>query len=413
MYRVMLADDEPIMRKALQTLIDWEKVGCQVVYTAVNGNDVLEHLEDFAPDILVTDIQMPGKDGISIAKYIWEKKLPIKIILLTAYADFSYAQSAVKYNVVEYVTKTGAFKELIQAVEHCKTLLVESQKAEDPEAQKAKEENFFKGVFDGSIYSDITQRFQVLGLNVDSYRVLLFQFLLEKGLDQSRRQRIQDGLGNFFSMTFQEKMIHGLFLKKDTYCVILQYDETDSEDWLKHVCGEIMDMTDNFMELYSYVGISIPHKEIEQLPDAYVQAVTALQHSALENSEKLVFYTSALETEELPVINLDNRTRLVDECRQYIETHYAERISVSDVSKKIGTSASYLSRIFKELTGDTVIQHINQHKLEKAKVYLKDTDMKIYEIADAVGFVNITYFSRFFKKHTGISPKEFSEHGGR
>ena len=52
---------------------------------------------------------------------------------------------------------------------------------------------------------------------------------------------------------------------------------------------------------------------------------------------------------------------------------------------------------------------INHKRIEKAKIYLKDTDYKVYEVADILGFENVTYFSRFFKKHTGISPKEYKE----
>lgn len=108
MYRVMLADDEPIVRKALQTLIDWKRLGCEVVFVASNGREVLEHMEEEAPDILVTDIRMPGADGIALVKYVKEHELPVQVIILTAYADFSYAQAAVKYGAADYVTKTGA-----------------------------------------------------------------------------------------------------------------------------------------------------------------------------------------------------------------------------------------------------------------------------------------------------------------
>ena len=409
MYRVMLADDEPIMRKALQSLIKWEDLDCQVVYTAANGNDVMEHLGEMAPDILVTDIQMPGKDGIALAEYIWENKLPVKVIILTAFADFSYAQSAIKYNVVEYVTKTGAFEGLIQAVENCKALLKEARAAEDPEARKAKEENFFKGVFDGSIYEDIPKRSRALGLELDTYRVLLFQFLLEKGLDQKRSLRIQDGLCNFFAMAFGKDLIQGVFLRKDLYCAVVRCTGTHTEEWLKITCAEIMDMTDNFMELYSYIGTSGLQTEIEMLPEAYAQASAALKHSACEDSEKMVFYTEKLDEETMDAVNPDTREALVKACLSYREEHYQEGITVSDIARAVGTSASYLSRVFKEITGATVIQSMNQKRLGKAKNYLDTTDMKIYEIADALGFENITYFSRFFKKHTGMSPKEYKE----
>ena len=74
-YKIMLADDEPIMRKALQSLIDWERIDCEIVYVAENGQEVLNALKEIQPDILITDIKMPGADGIEISRYIWEKML--------------------------------------------------------------------------------------------------------------------------------------------------------------------------------------------------------------------------------------------------------------------------------------------------------------------------------------------------
>lgn len=126
MYRVMLADDEPIVRKALQTLIDWKRLGCEVVFVASNGREVLEHMEEEAPDILVTDIRMPGADGIALVKYVKEHELPVQVIILTAYADFSYAQAAVKYGAADYVTKTGALDGLESAVSRCCSQLEKS-----------------------------------------------------------------------------------------------------------------------------------------------------------------------------------------------------------------------------------------------------------------------------------------------
>ena len=80
-----------------------------------------------------------------------------------------------------------------------------------------------------------------------------------------------------------------------------------------------------------------------------------------------------------------------------------------DISRALGTSTSYLSRIFKESTGETIIRTINKKRIETAKAYLKETDLKVYEVADILGFENVTNFSRFFKKHTGVSPKDYKE----
>ena len=143
-YRVMLADDEPIMRKALLTLEDWESMECEIVYTAANGQEVMENLEKVMPDILITDIKMPGKNGIELAKYIWEQKLPIKVIILTGYADFAYAQSAVKFNVVDYVIKAGAFDGLLEAVEKAKERIQKRKEEHREEDNHIQMQNLLK-----------------------------------------------------------------------------------------------------------------------------------------------------------------------------------------------------------------------------------------------------------------------------
>ena len=102
-YKVLVADDEPIMRKAMQSLIDWEAQGCRLVCVAENGQEVMAYLKEDIPDILILDVKMPGISGIELARYIYEEKITTKVILLSGYAEFSYAQSAIKYDVKDYV----------------------------------------------------------------------------------------------------------------------------------------------------------------------------------------------------------------------------------------------------------------------------------------------------------------------
>lgn len=409
-YKIMLADDEPIMRKALQSLIDWRTIECEIAYVAENGQEVLNVLEEVCPDILITDIKMPGVDGIEISKYIWERKLPTKVILLTAYADFSYAQSAIRYNVVEYVTKTGAFDELLRAVERCKVLLAEN-KMFITEEKEARMENFFRGVYDGNIYSDIGAKYEQFHLEKVSYAVLFFRFLMDETTERFRRAQLYDSLKNFFHLAFSEQMIHGMFYKKDMYGLLLKCPENPEvmKENLRETCTKVMDMMDNFMELYVYVGVSKIHKDMDELSDAFEEAQSALNHSWLEKSEKLNFYTEEMKNETLPIVSLDTKQKLVKDSLAYIEKHFQEQMSVADISRALGTSSSYLSRVFKEGTGETIIRTINNKRIEKAKAYLAETDFKVYEVADILGFENVTYFSRFFKKHTGMSPKEYKE----
>lgn len=170
MYRVIAADDEPMMRKGLQALVDWEGMNCTLAAVFEDGQSLLDELDSLSPDIVICDIKMPRKDGIAVAKEIFMRHLPIKVILLTAYADFSYAQMAIQYGVCDYVTKTGAVDGILEAVKKCKAQLEQETTA----TQQVREEDvelYFKAVLDGSIYNDEQIRAQalLLGLHLEQF----------------------------------------------------------------------------------------------------------------------------------------------------------------------------------------------------------------------------------------------------
>ena len=112
MWKVMIADDENYMLEAMENLIDWKKMECQLVYKAKNGQELLEQINKNCPDIIITDIKMPLLSGIEIAKYVYENHIRAKVIILSAYADFQYAQEAIKYDVCGYIIKTSVIEML-------------------------------------------------------------------------------------------------------------------------------------------------------------------------------------------------------------------------------------------------------------------------------------------------------------
>lgn len=112
MWKVVVADDEDYMLEAMEKLIDWEKLDCQLVYKAKNGYELLEQIKNGVPDIVITDIKMPVMSGIQVAQYVYEHMLPVKIIILSAYAEFEYAQDAIQYDVCGYIVKTSVIEML-------------------------------------------------------------------------------------------------------------------------------------------------------------------------------------------------------------------------------------------------------------------------------------------------------------
>lgn len=115
MLKLLIADDELIIREGLLSL-DWKNAGVEVVAAVDNGLDALELLQSEFIDILLTDIRMQGMDGISIAKFIHAQKLYTKVILLSGYSEFEYAQNAIRYGVSEFILKPSSDAEILNAV---------------------------------------------------------------------------------------------------------------------------------------------------------------------------------------------------------------------------------------------------------------------------------------------------------
>ena len=93
---------------------------------------------------------------------------------------------------------------------------------------------------------------------------------------------------------------------------------------------------------------------------------------------------------------------------QFIREHYGEKISIKDISDEMELSVSYLHSLFRENTGYTFNDFLNRYRIQKAVQYMQTTQMKIYEIAQAVGIPDYKYFNHVFKKYTGWSPTGFT-----
>lgn len=105
MYKVLIVDDEKYVISLIEKLIDWEKLGMEVVGSAGDGMKGVELVEELKPDILIADVKMPGFDGISLVKRVREIDRDIKFIIISGHKKFEYAKSVMKYNVEDYILK--------------------------------------------------------------------------------------------------------------------------------------------------------------------------------------------------------------------------------------------------------------------------------------------------------------------
>lgn len=249
MYKVIVVEDETVVRRGIILTINWAALNCVIVGEASNGQEGEALIGRLNPDIVVTDVKMPRMDGVEMITLLRSRGCRTRFILLTAYSDFKYAQSALRLGVSDYLIKP---------------------------------------LSDGNL-----------------------------------------------------------------------------EEAILRVCGQ------------------------------------------MEESVKKE------ETNDTPILrfNLEKKakSKYVEQAIRFIRSNYREDINISTVAGSLEISEGYLSRVFKKETDYTFTNYLIYYRIQLAMNLLKDCRVKVYEVADRVGYSDTNYFSAQFKKIVGVSPSEYQD----
>ena len=147
MFKVMVVDVESNVRKGIVELINWNKLGCEMVMDCSDGAVALQYLLEHPIDIVVTDIKIPSIDGIELSKRIHENFKDTKVIILAAYSNFAFAQQAIKYNVVDFIIENDFIDELPIAIEKTIQLIMKEQEKYNPKDSAADEDIYLTQMF--------------------------------------------------------------------------------------------------------------------------------------------------------------------------------------------------------------------------------------------------------------------------
>ena len=116
MLKLIIADDERIIRESISSLIDWSSLNIQLIGTCKNGLEAYHTILEKHPDIVLTDIKMPGMSGLELPEKIAEEQMIVEFIILTGYEDFNFAREAIQHKIHHYLLKPCNEEQIIQAV---------------------------------------------------------------------------------------------------------------------------------------------------------------------------------------------------------------------------------------------------------------------------------------------------------
>ncbi len=131
MLKVIIVDDEYKVCQVILNIIDWKEMGFEIVAVATNGIDAYDLIVEHNPDVLITDIRMPGLNGIELIKKTVDSHPDISFMLISGYAEFEYAQKAIKYGVEHYLLKPIKKEDLIEALEKISKQYYEKLKSQE------------------------------------------------------------------------------------------------------------------------------------------------------------------------------------------------------------------------------------------------------------------------------------------
>lgn len=355
MLTVFLAEDEVIIREGLRDSIPWKECGYEFVGEASDGEMALETVRRLKPDVVITDIKMPFMDGLTFSKYVSEELPETKIIIISGYDDFEYARRAVELHADRFLLKPVTKADMISALENTRRRIEEERSRHTALQQwEEKEEE------------------SLLTLELSGFDPAVLGGFIENG----RAEDIDSFVNSFV------RSLHG------------------AEQSMLFQNYLLVSIKINAAKALQNLGIS---SELfsEMIPDLPMD----------DSGRNLSGY---LCTVLKNVIALRDKTSrkpggdVVEDALRYLNDHYcSDDISLNSTAKAINVSPNYLSAVFSQKVGDSFVEYLTKKRMERAKQYLRETDMRSGEIALAVGYKDPRYFSYVFKRTQNCTPSEY------
>ena len=503
MLRILIVEDDDIIRSGLTNEIGRRNEGFEVVGAVADGQKALDFLKTNVTDVIITDINMPVMNGLELAERIHKDMPFIKVIVLSGYADFQYAQAAIRSNVYEYILKPLKTDELINVLMR----INEQIQTEKSKISAKKQKTLVKSLLTGSqLENDVSipacgeMRCAVFAiddiLTYDSYICRRLNFIFDEFCSHYGESKYEN---NLLSYLIEDNFLLIIIAGdnndvSDIYDELRKYIEKSEDETFRLSCGvseafyDLRDVESARSQAYNaidsrfYSGNNIfveyskanryrqvtqdENKRCRQLISKIPMLIISgegastvideifeyltlqpypepkLAQSFLKSIARELTKEYTQENHSHGEINLEEELRkftsihsaiaFLKECaedaekkwrstgghavirkvKDYIETHYAEQITLKDIEEKYYINASYFSWLFSNLEGETFTEYLAKVRINEAKKLLKgERTIKVYEIAEMVGYRDYRNFSKAFKRYVGLTPLRYRESG--
>lgn len=472
MFKVFLVDDEEMVIESLKASVDWNDYGFEVAGYALRGEDAFKMIAALKPDVVFTDIRMPGMSGLELIKRIKDTFNPALAIVVSGYAEFALAQKAINYGAFGYCLKPFDEGEIIGYLKKARAVLEERDTSIATKIWDLMEENHTGA-------SESLRRMLTLsGIDLESaegmkaivtigksklkldglrgYVILSigfgkYAYLIQESLDNQLQIDLREaaaggikGIGVSGIIRKEEQIkeaIHTAEINAYRYFVtgepcsvsdeaagvpekdhsIKKMEETIG----KNDIAALFDLLDEMGALFANGQLhmkhalivynqtmSFAHKNDEEPYEDYIYSLDQLAGLFGTVHDMLLFLKERLR-EKLETTTgwklLHVKNRTFKAILTYVDENYCRDISISSISKQFNVNGNYISQLFTKEVGTTFTQYLSKLRIDYACQLLTTTDLPINEIAEKTGYDDNFYFSRMFKRMKGISPSAYRD----
>ena len=394
--QVCLIDDEKNIADLFFYIVKKEfkeSINLDVFYFS---EDLLDFSKNNHIDLLICDIDMPVKDGISLASEIRKANENPEILFLTGMNNFENAYKALQIENVSYILKLDADEKLISVIK-AKIESINSRNKMSDDIESIEKENYS---LQDALISDMLYKLlkgeNVKGETFDPSLMFLLNIASGNVIANNKRKEIAKLIKSELNIKVGEL----IEVDSGKFVFLKPHKEEGLDERLNEVCKKVVELTNNYV-LCVYKSSLVSSNEFMLTYDNLSQYV-----SRVADSSKMVHVeclTSANEVMNL--INEDNK--LLDEIKKYIWDNMETDVSLNSIASYLHYNPSYLSRLFKQKYDCNIKDFILNTKLKKGESLLVNNDLFVKEIAQKLGFDSISHFFRLFKNVYGVSPNEY------
>ncbi|NNV07600.1 response regulator [Geobacillus sp. MMMUD3] len=391
MWKVLIVDDEAIIREGIRESINWNEFDMEVVAEAEDGEEALELAIKHEVHVLFVDLSMPIMDGLTLIRHVRERLPYCRMVVITGHDEFSYAQEALRLQVDDYLLKPTDPKQLREVVAKVKEKLERQQK-----------EKRYMELLTNQVRKNAQLLRQQLGVEWVAGRLREEEMMRQLPLlDLPSSCPVQVVVIQWFSFKHQPIMSD-----RDRHLLLFAIENVVSELLMNH---ETMVFHDPNGLVVVMVWTPISEEQCKGIEAALKQYLYIGANAYIEMVEGgMAGVIPAYEKCRRQMAEESRLSPVVRRAKQYIQKHFSQsELTLESVAQFLNVSPVYLSRMIKQELGISFVHLLTKLRMTKAVELLLSTELSIHEIAEQVGYDTQHYFSTAFKKVMGVSPNQY------